>query len=375
TGLLEQHPESKPRIHESESGYAESKPSLPAPKPASASWASLPNETQVILLLLAKSTEIAYRSSTRACLFSQLKWFDPSLPDSIVSTQAGTIQGFSTAIRVLNAIIVGLLADRASIGRKCVLLLGLCGYAISFVGLAFSRSSYVAVVFQSAGGYWMEMLGLDDGAARHQPDLGRRAGKSIASGLCLSRKPYSYQPLDSDQKIDGAEDDHTTFLSIVFLPAPRASPLIHHGIHFGGGLGLTSSQVGLATSSSCTQLSPTDWGFYAAIYLIFLPVALLLYALMPFLVFVPDWALPMWVSLGALLCLKAISRTFTCPASSIILNNCVSDPSVLSTVNGVGSSITNVATSVGPPVGGWVRGPVGVGLAQWVILWHRRHLA
>lgn len=150
--LLESDTEDKPRSDQNEAGYAESKSRIPPPRPVGASWASLPNKTQVILLLLVKFSELAYRSSTRTYLYSQLKWFDPSLPDSVVSTQAGTIQGFSTAVRVGSAIIVGRLADKASIGRKNMLLLGLFGYAVSSIGLAFSRSFFTAAMFQAAGG-------------------------------------------------------------------------------------------------------------------------------------------------------------------------------------------------------------------------------
>lgn len=281
-------------------------------------------------------------------------------------------------------------------------------------------------------------------AARHRTDLGRRAGILIAYGLCSPRTRYSYRPLGENEMIDRGQDDvarsevglndasassrsstshessgirfllvptvltlisrflfnlhDVTYntLSLVFFPAPRASLLNDQGIHFGGGLGLTTSQVGIAMSISGFITIPLSLLVYPNIsnrlgilrsYLIFLPIALLLYAVTPFLVFVPDRDLPLWLSIGGLMCLKAISRTFTCPASSIILNNCVLDPSVRGTVNGVGSSITNAATSIGPAVGGWVLGLgfkynlvgaawwglVVVGLVQWFILWHLRH--
>ena len=184
-------------------------------------------------------------------------------------------------------------------------------------------------------------------------------------------------------------------LSLIFFPAARASPLIHHGLHFGGGLGLTTAQVGLAMSTSGLMIIPLSLIVYPKVssklgilrsYLMFLPVIIVLYAATPFMVFVPDRPLPVWIALGVSMLMKAVSRTFTSPGSAIILNNCVPNPSVRATVNGVGSSIAHAAVSVGPVIGGWGLGLglkynlVGaawwglavVGLIQWLTLWQLR---
>ncbi|KAJ5939677.1 major facilitator superfamily domain-containing protein [Penicillium verhagenii] len=121
-------------------------------KRVTSSWASVPNKPQVIFLSLAAFTEFVYQSSARTYLFHQLRWFDPSLPDSTISTQAGIIQGCSKVVQVFSSIIVGRLADNASIGRKYMLLLGLLGYAFSSIGLAFSKTFLSAAIFQAAGG-------------------------------------------------------------------------------------------------------------------------------------------------------------------------------------------------------------------------------
>ena len=70
----------------------------------------------------------------------------------------------------------------------------------------------------------------------------------------------------------------------------------------------------------------------------------------------PDRALQVWLALMAVMYLKAVSRTFTCPASSLLLNDCVSNPIVLAVVNGLGQSVTSAAIIIGPSVGGWALG-------------------
>ncbi|KAJ5946471.1 hypothetical protein N7454_003310 [Penicillium verhagenii] len=139
-------------IDEDESANLERNSSSRPIKRVTSSWASVPNKSQVIFLSLAAFTEIVYQSSARTYLFHQLKWFDPSLPDSTISTQAGIIQGCSKVVQVFSSIIVGRLADKASVGRKYMLLLGLLGYAFSAIGLAFSKTFLSAAIFQAAGG-------------------------------------------------------------------------------------------------------------------------------------------------------------------------------------------------------------------------------
>ena len=148
----EQSDEEGSSIDHDSADDSESTLSAQPKKPVISSWAALPNKTQIIVLSLVRFAEILYQSSTRTYLFYQLKWFDPSLPESVLSSQSGIIQGSSTFVQIFSAIIVGRLADRPSIGRKPMLVLGLLGYAISSVGLAFSKSFTSALLFQAAGG-------------------------------------------------------------------------------------------------------------------------------------------------------------------------------------------------------------------------------
>ncbi|KAL4892487.1 major facilitator superfamily domain-containing protein [Aspergillus ambiguus] len=121
-------------------------------KNKSVTWSSLPNKRQLAVLTLLKISEGMSRRSYSAFLFHQLKWFDPSLPDSTISSQAGIIQGSSTAIQIFSATLLGRLADTALIGRKNTLMIGLIGFAISSIGLAFSRNFITAAISLAVGG-------------------------------------------------------------------------------------------------------------------------------------------------------------------------------------------------------------------------------
>jgi MFS family permease len=58
-------------------------------------------------------------------MFYQLKFFNPSISDSLLSTQAGIIVGAKTAAQVCTGMLWGRLADSAWGGRKTVLMIGL----------------------------------------------------------------------------------------------------------------------------------------------------------------------------------------------------------------------------------------------------------
>ena len=57
-------------------------------------------------------------------MFYQLKWFDPTLPDSAIATQAGILQASFTAAQFVTAMMWGRLADSGRVGRKRVLMFG-----------------------------------------------------------------------------------------------------------------------------------------------------------------------------------------------------------------------------------------------------------
>lgn len=85
-------------------------------------------------------------------MFYQLRSFDPTLPDSTISSQAGLLQGSFTAAQFLTAFLWGRMADSEKVGRKRVLLIGLFGTCLSCVGFGFSRSFVQAAVFRTLGG-------------------------------------------------------------------------------------------------------------------------------------------------------------------------------------------------------------------------------
>lgn len=117
-----------------------------------AAWSDLPKKEQLIVITLTRLSEPLVQTSLQAYMFYQLKWFDPSLPDSVIAQQAGILHASFTAAQFLTAMLWGRVADSAWAGRKTVLLIGLCGTMISCLGSGFSRSFYQALFFRSLGG-------------------------------------------------------------------------------------------------------------------------------------------------------------------------------------------------------------------------------
>ncbi|GME27581.1 putative mfs multidrug transporter protein [Neofusicoccum parvum] len=115
-------------------------------------WRSLPRKDQLVILTLARLSEPLTQTSLQAYMFYQLKSFDPSLPDSTISSQAGILQGAFTATQFVTAIAWGRVADSEWAGRKKVILIGLLGTAISALGFGFSKTFATAVVFRCLGG-------------------------------------------------------------------------------------------------------------------------------------------------------------------------------------------------------------------------------
>jgi len=158
-------------------------------------------------------------------------------------------------------------------------------------------------------------------------------------------------------------------MTFVFLPAPRAPENSRQGLfHFGGGLGLPSSRVGLATAIIGFIGLPLQIFLYPQIqtklgtltsFRMFLPFSPISYILMPFLVILPRIPWIVWPSFTFVVSLQVISRTFILPAAIILVNNCVTDPSILGTVHGVAQSISSAARTLGPLLGGW---GLGLGL-------------
>jgi hypothetical protein len=123
-------------------------------------WSSLPNKGQLAILTLARLSEPLTQTSLQAYMFYQLKSFDPSLPDSKISAQAGILQGSFTAAQFITAVWWGRLADAGWMGRKRVLLIGLMGTCLSCIGFGFSRSFVSAMIFRTLGGILNSNVGV-----------------------------------------------------------------------------------------------------------------------------------------------------------------------------------------------------------------------
>lgn len=123
-------------------------------------WSTLPKKGQLAILTFARLSEPLTQTSLQAYMFYQLKSFDPSLPDSTISAQAGIMQGSFTAAQFLTAVWWGRLADAEWMGRKRVLLIGLLGTCISCLGFGFSRSFTAAIIFRTVGGVLNSNVGV-----------------------------------------------------------------------------------------------------------------------------------------------------------------------------------------------------------------------
>lgn len=125
-----------------------------------ATWMSLPKKSQLAILTFARLSEPLTQTSLQAYMFYQLKSFDPSLPDSTISAQAGMLQACFTAAQFVSSVFWGRLADADAVGRKKVLLIGLLGTSISCLGFGFSRSFVTAAVFRTLGGMLNSNIGV-----------------------------------------------------------------------------------------------------------------------------------------------------------------------------------------------------------------------
>ncbi|RAQ42130.1 tetracycline-efflux transporter [Aspergillus flavus] len=152
-------------------------------------------------------------------------------------------------------------------------------------------------------------------------------------------------------------------MTFIFLPTPRVPTESHTGIfHFGGGLGLPSAQVGLATAIIGLTGLPLQIFAYPRLQgklgtlvslRTFVPFSPVSYILMPFLVLLPNILWVFWPALTFVILLQAVSRTFVLPATSILVNNCVGDPASLGTIHGVAQSISSAARTLAPVISGW----------------------
>lgn len=116
------------------------------------SWRSIPNKGQLAMIVFARLAEPLAARSLTSYLFYQLRWFNPSLPDSAIANQAGLLTAAFSAAQCVTAMFWGRAADSPLVGRKRVLLIGLMGTCISALGMGFARSYAMAVFFRCVQG-------------------------------------------------------------------------------------------------------------------------------------------------------------------------------------------------------------------------------
>ncbi|KAI1425634.1 major facilitator superfamily domain-containing protein [Xylaria sp. FL1777] len=115
-------------------------------------WKDLPKKDQLLVITLARLSEPLTQTSLQAYMFYQLQWFDPTLPDAVISGQAGILHASFTAAQFFTAMLWGRIADSKLAGRKSVIMVGLLGTLVSCLGFGFSTSFYQALFFRSLGG-------------------------------------------------------------------------------------------------------------------------------------------------------------------------------------------------------------------------------
>lgn len=126
--------------------------STPSSSQASGSWLSLPRKDQLAVLAAVRFADFFQISSFQAICYYQLKAFDPSLSEDILSWQAGVAQASFTAVQSFTAIAWGYVADARWGGRKAVLVAGLVGTGVSCVGWAATASFAGLVAARALGG-------------------------------------------------------------------------------------------------------------------------------------------------------------------------------------------------------------------------------
>ncbi|CZR66360.1 related to E.coli tetracycline resistance protein TCR1 [Phialocephala subalpina] len=124
------------------------------------SYASLPNKKQLALLCIARLADPLAASSIQTYMFYQLKYFNPSASESMISTQAGIIVGSKTAAQVCTGMLWGRLADSEWGGRKTVLMIGLLSSGLACIGYGFSKTFVSAVAWQVFGGAMSSNVGI-----------------------------------------------------------------------------------------------------------------------------------------------------------------------------------------------------------------------
>lgn len=116
------------------------------------SWSAIPKKFELGIICSIRIVDFFQQAALQAFMFYQLASFDPSLSETEISFQVGVLQGVFTAAQIITSVIWGRVADSPSWGRKNVIIISLLGQALSCIGVAFSQSFAVAVIWRTLGG-------------------------------------------------------------------------------------------------------------------------------------------------------------------------------------------------------------------------------
>jgi MFS family permease len=120
--------------------------------PPPATWYNMPNKGQLALLAASRFVDFFQMAALQTYMVHQLKSFDRTQPDSVISHQAGVLQGSFTAAQIVTSILWGRAADQPGVGRKLVLNIGMLGTAIGCISVGFSTTFHQAVMWRVLSG-------------------------------------------------------------------------------------------------------------------------------------------------------------------------------------------------------------------------------
>nr|POE53595.1 putative membrane protein [Quercus suber] len=201
-------------------------------------WRNMPNKGQLAILAASRFVDFLQMAALQTLMVHQLRSFDPDLPDSMISQQAGVLQGSFTAAQILTSVLWGRAADQPLIGRKLVLNIGLVGTGIGCVGVGFSSSYRQAVV-------WRLLTGAIDGTV------------GAARTMVAERTPKPWHPcafLLLPAASNLANVLGPILAGILVNPADRMARLFEVGGTFGGVEWVRSYPFALANLLSAVLL-------------------------------------------------------------------------------------------------------------------------
>lgn len=121
-------------------------------EPTPPSWSELPKKDQLAILTLVRLAEPITQTSMHAYMFAMIRWFDETLSDGDVAAKAGLLAASFEAAQAVTGVMWGNFADKACVGRKKILLIGISESFASIVGFGFSKTFYWALFYRCVGG-------------------------------------------------------------------------------------------------------------------------------------------------------------------------------------------------------------------------------